>query len=94
VLAELEEKGVRAELDERGMSLNAKIRESQLQKIPYTLVVGDRDVEKRRGDGAPLRQDATRNRSQLRPFSSESEKSRNSPRLHSAFDKRPNNGYW
>jgi threonyl-tRNA synthetase len=45
VLAELEAKGFRAEVDERGMSLNAKIRESQVLKVPYTLVVGDRDQE-------------------------------------------------
>jgi threonyl-tRNA synthetase len=38
-------KGFRAELDERGATLNAKIREAQLQKIPFTLVVGDKEVE-------------------------------------------------
>jgi threonyl-tRNA synthetase len=45
VLAELESKGFRAELDDRGLSLNAKIRESQITKVPYALVVGDRDQE-------------------------------------------------
>src|SRR6185436_8685318 len=45
VHAELEAKGFRAEVDERGLSLNAKIRESQVLKIPYAIVVGDRDVE-------------------------------------------------
>jgi threonyl-tRNA synthetase len=45
VLAELEARGVRAELDERGMSMNAKIREWQVQKVPYTLVIGDKEVE-------------------------------------------------
>jgi threonyl-tRNA synthetase len=42
---ELKAKGYRVEFDERGMSLNAKIREAQLQKIPFTLVVGDTEVE-------------------------------------------------
>ena len=39
--------GFRAELDERGMTMNAKIREAQLHKIPFTLVIGDREVEQR-----------------------------------------------
>jgi threonyl-tRNA synthetase len=41
----LRAKGYRVELDERGMTLNAKIREAQLQKVPFTLVVGDNEVE-------------------------------------------------
>jgi threonyl-tRNA synthetase len=41
----LRAKGFRVELDERGMTLNAKIREAQLQKVPFTLVVGDNEVE-------------------------------------------------
>jgi threonyl-tRNA synthetase len=41
----LRQKGYRVELDERGMTLNAKIREHQLQKVPFTLVIGDREVE-------------------------------------------------
>jgi threonyl-tRNA synthetase len=45
VLERLRAGGHRAELDERGMTLNAKIREAQLQKIPFTLVIGDREVE-------------------------------------------------
>jgi len=47
VLELLRSKGFRAELDERGMTMNAKIREAQLQKIPFTLVMGDREVEQR-----------------------------------------------
>src|SRR5262249_56610497 len=35
--------GLRAELDERQEKINYKIREAQLQKVPYMLVVGDRD---------------------------------------------------
>jgi threonyl-tRNA synthetase len=47
VLALLRGNGFRAELDERGMTMNAKIREAQLQKVPFTLVMGDREVEQR-----------------------------------------------
>lgn len=45
VLEQLRQKGYRIELDDRGMTMNAKIRESQLQKVPFTLVVGDKEVE-------------------------------------------------
>jgi threonyl-tRNA synthetase len=41
----LRAKGYRVELDERAMTLNARIREAQLQKVPFTLVVGDKEVE-------------------------------------------------
>ncbi|MDP2897112.1 MAG: threonine--tRNA ligase [bacterium] len=41
---EMEAKGLRVELDDRNESMNLKIRDSQLQKIPYTLVVGDREI--------------------------------------------------
>jgi len=37
--------GVRADLDVRSERVNAKIRDAQLQKIPYMLVVGDREAE-------------------------------------------------
>ncbi len=37
--------GVRAEIDERSDKVNLKIREAQLQKIPYMLVVGDREAQ-------------------------------------------------
>ncbi|MCY1022975.1 threonine--tRNA ligase [Pyxidicoccus sp. MSG2] len=49
----LRAKGYRVEFDERGMTLNAKIREAQLHKIPFTLVVGDTEVEA--GGVAPRR---------------------------------------
>jgi threonyl-tRNA synthetase len=45
VFAELEAKGYRVELDERGLSMQKKIREAEIQKIPYILVIGDREVE-------------------------------------------------
>ncbi|HSP18662.1 MAG TPA: threonine--tRNA ligase [Myxococcaceae bacterium] len=47
VLDLLRARGFRAELDDRGMTMNAKIREAQLQKTPFTLVMGDREVEQR-----------------------------------------------
>jgi threonyl-tRNA synthetase len=36
--------GLRVELDERTEKIGYKIREAQLQKIPYMLVVGDREA--------------------------------------------------
>ena len=45
VTAELAKGGVRIELDARNESLNYKIREAQLQKVPYMLVVGAREQE-------------------------------------------------
>jgi len=45
VMAELKGKGYRVEFDERGMTMQAKIREAQMQKIPFTLVIGDREQQ-------------------------------------------------
>jgi threonyl-tRNA synthetase len=39
----LQEAGLRAEVDERQEKIGYKIREAQLQKVPYMLVVGDRE---------------------------------------------------
>lgn len=47
VLRELIDAGVRAEGDFRNEKLGFKIREGQLQKIPYMLVIGDREVDSR-----------------------------------------------
>ena len=41
----LEAAGIRASLDERNEKVNLKIREAQLQKIPFMLVVGDREQQ-------------------------------------------------
>jgi threonyl-tRNA synthetase len=41
----LKAQGYRVQFDDRGMSMNAKVREAQLQKIPFTLIVGDQEVE-------------------------------------------------
>jgi threonyl-tRNA synthetase len=37
--------GLRVEVDDRGERMNAKIRDAQNQKVPYMLVIGDREVE-------------------------------------------------
>ena len=45
VQAALDQKGVRVECDLRNEKIGFKIREAQLQKIPYMLVIGDKEVE-------------------------------------------------
>lgn len=45
VHAQLEAAGLRSHLDDRNEKVNLKIREAQLQKVPYMLVVGDREAE-------------------------------------------------
>jgi threonyl-tRNA synthetase len=45
VLQKLLDGGVRAELDDRNEKLPAKIRDAQLQKIPYMLVIGGKEAE-------------------------------------------------
>lgn len=48
---------MRVELDDRNEKIGYKIREAQLYKIPYMLVIGDREVEqgavglRKRGEG-------------------------------------------
>jgi threonyl-tRNA synthetase len=44
VVAILEAAGLRAEVDDRQEKIGFKIREAQLQKIPYMLVAGDREA--------------------------------------------------
>ena len=45
VKEKLEDKGIRVELDARSEKIGYKIREAQLQKIPYMLVIGDKEKE-------------------------------------------------
>jgi threonyl-tRNA synthetase len=45
VLDQLQAAGVRAEADLSAERMNAKIRKAQMQKIPYMLVIGDREQE-------------------------------------------------
>ncbi len=41
----LEESGIRAEVDERSEKIGYKIREAQLEKVPYMMLIGDKDIE-------------------------------------------------
>lgn len=43
----MEQAGIRVELDDRNEKIGYRIREAQLQKIPYMLVIGDKELEKR-----------------------------------------------
>ncbi len=45
VVATLRANGIRAMVDARGDRMNAKIRDAQNQKVPYMLVVGDKEME-------------------------------------------------
>ncbi|MEM9406766.1 MAG: threonine--tRNA ligase, partial [Acidobacteriota bacterium] len=59
VQKQLEDAGLRAEVDVRSEKLGYKIREAQLQKVPYMLIVGEREVESgtvavRQRDGVDL----------------------------------------
>jgi threonyl-tRNA synthetase len=47
VEAHLKQRGFRVDLDDRGMTMQAKIAIAQTQKIPFTLVIGDKDKEAR-----------------------------------------------
>ena len=52
VAAELRAARIRVELDDRNEKLNARIRDAQLQRIPFMLVVGDREAQ---GGGVAVR---------------------------------------
>ena len=41
----LEDKGMRVEIDDRSEKIGYKIREAQLEKVPYMIVAGDKDIE-------------------------------------------------
>jgi len=45
VLQELKTRGIRAELDDRSESVGKKIREAEMEKVPYMLIVGEKEVE-------------------------------------------------
>ena len=60
VYEQLRKLGVRVEKDTRNEKLNYKIREAQVQKIPYMLIIGDKEMEAgqvtvrlRNGDNLP-----------------------------------------
>ena len=45
VYKQLRDMGIRAKLDDRSESMNYKIREAQNKKVPYMLVMGDKEIE-------------------------------------------------
>ena len=45
IAKQLEAAGIRVETDERNEKIGKKIREATLEKVPYMLVLGDRDIE-------------------------------------------------
>jgi len=45
ISAEMKKHGVRAEVDDRSERMNQKIRQAQLEKIPYMVIVGDKEIE-------------------------------------------------
>lgn len=45
IASELNEKGFRVEIDDRSETLQAKIRDAQLEKVPYMLILGGREEE-------------------------------------------------
>ncbi|MDO9515453.1 MAG: threonine--tRNA ligase [Syntrophales bacterium] len=59
VYIRLVEAGVRCERDFRNEKLGYKIREGQMQKVPYMLVIGDREVES--GTVSPRQRDGGKN---------------------------------
>ena len=55
VAAQLREAGVRVQVDERSESVGRKIRDAELAKVPFMLVVGDKEQEAGRRRGALAR---------------------------------------
>jgi threonyl-tRNA synthetase len=45
--AEMTGRGFRVQIDGRGEKIRARIREARMQKVPYMLIIGDREVEAR-----------------------------------------------
>jgi threonyl-tRNA synthetase len=45
VAKQLDDLDIRVELDDRNEKIGYKIREAQMQKVPYMLVVGDKEIE-------------------------------------------------
>jgi len=60
ITAELKGRGIRAEMDDRSERMNLKIRQAQLEKVPYMIVIGDKEaaentvaVRRRSGEQMP-----------------------------------------
>ena len=47
IVTQLREQNIRAELDDRGETMSSKIRDAELQKIPYILVVGEKEIQEK-----------------------------------------------
>ena len=45
VLSDLKANGIRVELDDRNESVGKKIRDAEMEKVPYTLIIGDREMK-------------------------------------------------
>lgn len=45
IMSKLEAKGIRCEIDDRSEKIGLKIRTAQLEKVPYMLLAGDKDIE-------------------------------------------------
>lgn len=45
VYQELSDSGIRCELDERAEKIGFKIREAQLDKVPYMIIVGQKEID-------------------------------------------------
>jgi len=63
ITAELKGRGIRAEIDDRSERMNLKIRQAQLEKVPYMVVIGDKEaaentvaVRRRSGEQLPAQQ--------------------------------------
>ena len=57
IQAQMEEAGIRVQVDDRNEKIGYKIREAQMQKVPYMFVIGDKEIEsnslavRKRGEG-------------------------------------------
>lgn len=65
VVKELKENGIRIELDEKAETLGNKIRNAQNEKVPYMLILGDKEIEEktisvRKRDGSNLSMQITK----------------------------------
>ncbi len=45
IISELNENGIRAKLDDRAETMQSKVRDATLQKVPYMIIIGDKEIE-------------------------------------------------
>lgn len=45
IVSEMREKNIRVKLDDRAESVNSKIRDAELEKIPYMVIIGDKEIK-------------------------------------------------